>query len=75
MLMTGQPQAVHTAGSEVRLQQPAGAAVFRVRKLLSVPEGVMNTFIRQTGRKPDRLRQTERQSKVLKHNIIIIQQL
>jgi len=31
MLMTGQPQAVPTAaGNEVRLQQPAGTAVFRV---------------------------------------------
>ena len=30
MLMTGQPQAVPTAGGEVRLQQPAGTTVFRV---------------------------------------------
>lgn len=30
MLMTGQPQPVHGASGEVRLQQSAGTAVFRV---------------------------------------------
>jgi len=45
MLMTGQPQAVPGAGGDVRLQQSAGTAVFRVCNMCVELDTCFFTFL------------------------------